>query len=173
MALAERLGQALHPSELIARIGGDEFALLIESPDAARDAVALAARVQTLLATPFRLGAHELFVSVSIGVACSWHAGSADELLRQAEIAMYDAKRRGPDRCSVFDESMRRRVIERLVRENELRHAVDNGLLAVHYQPIVDLRTVGSARWRRSLGGRKGGVTSRRSSSSRSRRRPA
>jgi len=73
-------------------------------------------------------------------VACSWHAGSADELLRQAEIAMYEAKRRGRDRCSVFDESMRRRVIERLVRENELRHAVDNGLLAVHYQPIVDLR---------------------------------
>ncbi len=143
VALAERLARALNPGELIARIGGDEFALLVESTDPAREAVALSARLQALLSTPFRLGAHELFASVSIGVACSWHAGSADELLRQAEIAMYEAKRRGRDRerCSVFDESMRRRVIERLVRENELRHAVENGLLDVHYQPIVDLRT--------------------------------
>ena len=140
VALADRLAQALRPDEIIARIGGDEFALLIESPDVAREALALAARLQTLLSTPFRLGAHELFASASIGVACSWHAGSADELLRQAEIAMYEAKRRGRDRCRMFDESMRRRVIERLVRENELRHAVENGLLAVHYQPIVDLR---------------------------------
>jgi diguanylate cyclase (GGDEF)-like protein len=139
-SLAERLARALHPGELIARIGGDEFAFLIEGADAAREAVALSARLQALLSTPFRLGAHELFASASIGVACSWHAGSADELLRQAEIAMYEAKRRGRDRCCVFDESMRRRVIERLVRENELRHAVENGLLAVHYQPIVDLR---------------------------------
>jgi diguanylate cyclase (GGDEF)-like protein len=142
VALTDRLRQVLQPGELIARIGGDELALLIESTDPARDALALAGRVQTLLGAPFRLGAHTLFASISIGVACSWHAGSADELLRQAEIAMYEAKRRGRDRdrCSVFDESMRRRVIERLVRENELRHAVDNGLLAVHYQPIVDLR---------------------------------
>ncbi len=140
VALAERLGQALRPDEMIARIGGDEFALLIEGPDAASDALALAARLQTLLSTPFRLGPHELFAPVSIGVAGSWHAGSADELLRQAEIAMYEAKRRDRDRCSVFDESMRRRVVERLARENELRHAIENGLLAVHYQPIVDIR---------------------------------
>ena len=160
VALAERLGQALRPDEMIARIGGDEFALLIEGPDTARDALALAARLETLLSTPFRLGAHELFASVSIGIACSWHAGSADELLRQAEIAMYEAKLCDRERCSVFDESMRRRVIERLMRENELRHAVENGLLEVHYQPIVDLRDgqiralEALARWPRRVGSR-------------------
>ena len=66
---------------------------------------------------------------------------SSSELLRNADIAMYDAKRRGRACCALFDESMHRRVVDRLERENDLRHAVDHALLEIHYQPIVDLAT--------------------------------
>jgi len=84
---------------------------------------------------------HELFVTASIGVALREPLMTASELLRNADIAMYDAKRRGRGHCVVFDQSMHRRRVDRLARENDLRHAIEQSLLQVHYQPIVDLAT--------------------------------
>jgi diguanylate cyclase (GGDEF)-like protein/PAS domain S-box-containing protein len=141
VALARRLTEAMGPEDTVARIGGDEFTLLLDDVKDHRDAMALARRLQMLLAEPFEVGGRELFVSASIGISHRSRSLGADELLRNADIAMFDAKRRGRGRCTVFDESMHRRVVERLVRENELRHAVEQALLEVHYQPIVDLST--------------------------------
>jgi diguanylate cyclase (GGDEF)-like protein len=141
VALSRRLTEAMGHDDTVARIGGDEFTLLLEDIDDDRDAIALARRLQMLLTEPFDVGGRELFVSASIGISHSSRPLSGDELLRNADIAMFDAKRRGRGRCTVFDESMHRRVVDRLVRENELRHAVEESLLEVHYQPIVDLST--------------------------------
>jgi diguanylate cyclase (GGDEF)-like protein/PAS domain S-box-containing protein len=141
VALSRRLTEAMGPDDTVARIGGDEFTLLLEEAEDDRDAMALARRLQMLLAEPFEVGGRQLFVSASIGISHRSRSLSADELLRNADIAMFDAKRRGRGRCTVFDESMHRRVVDRLVRENELRHAVEQALLEIHYQPIVDLST--------------------------------
>jgi EAL domain-containing protein (putative c-di-GMP-specific phosphodiesterase class I) len=89
----------------------------------------------------FTVDGHELVVTASVGIALSAPGITSAELVRNADIAMYDAKRRGRARCAVFDESMHRRVVNRLARENELRHAVEEGLLRVWFQPIVNLAT--------------------------------
>jgi diguanylate cyclase (GGDEF)-like protein len=141
VALSRRLLAALGPDDTVARIGGDEFTLLLEMVEEEREAMTLARRLQLLLAEPFDVDGRELFVSASIGISHSSRPLSADELLRNSDIAMFDAKRRGRGRCTVFDESMHRRVVDRLVRENELRQAVEQALLEVHYQPIVDIGT--------------------------------
>jgi EAL domain-containing protein (putative c-di-GMP-specific phosphodiesterase class I) len=104
-----------------------------------RDATVVAERVQSSLGRPFALDGHEIRVTASIGVSLSSARMTAAELLRNADIAMYDAKRRGQGRCAVFTEAMRQRVIDRVARENDLRQAVEESLLEVHYQPIVDL----------------------------------
>ncbi|MEA2217964.1 MAG: hypothetical protein QOJ35_590 [Solirubrobacteraceae bacterium] len=141
VALSARVSGVLRPGDTVARIGGDEFAILLDGVGCERDAAASAERVQRSLREPLTIDGRELFVTASIGVSRTGPGMTADELLRNADIAMYDAKRRGPGRCQVFDESMHRRRVDRLVRENDLRHAVEHSLLRVHYQPIVDLAT--------------------------------
>ena len=105
----------------------------------ASDATVVAERVQSSLGLPFALDGHEIRVTASIGISLSSVRITAAELLRNADIAMYDAKRRGQGRCAVFTEAMRQRVIDRVARENDLRQAVEESLLEVHYQPIIDL----------------------------------
>src|SRR5207248_3811454 len=99
----------------------------------------VAGRIQRTLSQAFKVDTHELFVTASVGIALSEPGMTASDLLRNADIAMYDAKRSGRDKCAVFDESMHRRVVDRLARETELRQAVEQGKLPIHYQPIVDL----------------------------------
>jgi diguanylate cyclase (GGDEF)-like protein len=139
VAVAGRLNEVLRPGDTVARLGGDEFALLLDGVQSERDATIVAERVRTCLARPVDIGAHSLFVRASIGISLRSPAVSAEELLRNADIAMYAAKRRGRDSYALFDQTMHRRVVDRLARENELRQAIEQSLVEVHYQPIVDL----------------------------------
>jgi diguanylate cyclase (GGDEF)-like protein/PAS domain S-box-containing protein len=141
IALAGRLAGVLRPGDTVARIGGDEFTLLLDGVVTEQSAAMVAERVQSSLAQPFSIDGHQLFVTASIGISLSTPRMTAAELLRNADIAMYDAKRRGRARYALFDESMHRRVVDRLARENELRDAVERQLMPIHYQPIIDLAT--------------------------------
>ena len=136
--LAVRLRHAIRPSDTIARFGGDEFVVLCEDIDDARDAVTVAERIVAASAAPFEIAGREMFVTASVGVALGVDPDSTPEtLLRDADAAMYKAKERGPGRVEVFDEALRARIIERLDLENGLRRAVQRDELRVHYQPEV------------------------------------
>ena len=141
VALAGRVAGVLRPGDTVARIGGDEFTILLDGAVSETEATIVAGRIQSALSQSFNIDGHELSVAASVGISLGGPQLSSSELLRNADIAMYDAKRRGRACCVLFDESMHRRVVDRLERENDLRHAVEHGLLEVHYQPIVDLAT--------------------------------
>ena len=144
VAAAARVADAVRPGDTVARIGGDEFTILVEDvglAEPAANAVLVAERVGEALGAEFDIGGRQMFVTASIGISLSWPGASSAELLRNADIAMYEAKRRGRGHCAVFDASMHRRVAHRLERENELRRAVNEALMQVHYQPVVNLET--------------------------------
>ncbi len=139
IALAGRVAAALRPGDTVARMGGDEFTVLLEDVVAPEDATVVADRILHSLDDAFEIDGNELFVSASIGISLSSPGLGSADLMRNADIAMYDAKRRGRSRSAVFDESMHRRVVDRLARETELRQVVECSLLGIHYQPIIDL----------------------------------
>jgi diguanylate cyclase (GGDEF)-like protein/PAS domain S-box-containing protein len=141
VALADRVVAAVRPGDTVARLGGDEFTVLLDRMVDPVDATIIAERILHSLGRPFDVDGHELFVSASIGVSLSAQGLEAEDLIRNADIAMYEAKRRGRARSAVFDESMHRRVVERLARQNEVRQLVEGSLLRTHYQPIVELAT--------------------------------
>jgi diguanylate cyclase (GGDEF)-like protein len=141
-AVAERLTSTARPEDVVARFGGDEFALLCRDIDSEQDALTIGRRLNDALAGGFQIGEHELRVSASVGVAISGSAeADSDTLVRDADAAMYSAKARGRARCELFGDSLRRRMVERLKIENDLRPALDRNQLEVHYQPIVELET--------------------------------
>jgi len=120
-AAAPRLKHALRGSDTVARFGGDEFGILLEDIVSERDAIDTAERIAATFARPFVLSGSEHFVTTSIGIALATGGERADELIRDADAAMYRAKDRGRARYEVFDEGMRGRAIERLRMENDLR----------------------------------------------------
>jgi len=137
-AASRRLESCLRPTDLLARLGGDEFAILLNSLGHEQQANAVAFRIQESLSAPFQIGAREVYTTASIGIAIGLpQYASPDELMRDADTAMYHAKTRGKARHELFDADMHARVRDRLGLENDLRHAVANNEFEVHYQPIV------------------------------------
>ncbi len=143
----------------LARPGGDEFTVLLEELHDPSDAIRIAERIQQRLAAPFDLNGHEIVLTVSIGVAFSGNAeAEAQDVLGDAEIAMYRAKSTGKSRCEVFDHAMHAGAIKRLQLETDLRKAIELNQLRVYYQPIVSLdngQIVGFealSRWQRPEG---------------------
>ncbi len=141
-ASADRIQQVLGSadSSVLARLGGDEFAILAENLADPQDAVALAGRLLAAFQTSVEIDGRSIRPQVSIGIATTTSgAGTTDELLRNADIAMYQAKRRGKGRSELFSPEMHVAAVHRLELEEELRRAVEREEFVVHYQPVVRL----------------------------------
>lgn len=140
-SLAERLGHCLRVGDTFARLGGDEFGLLLEEVEKVEEALEVADRIQNALGAPFDLEGHEVFSGASLGIAMSAPSyEKAEDLLRDADTAMYQAKALGRTRKVVFRPDMHQSALARLHIESELRRAIERRELRVHYQPLVDLR---------------------------------
>lgn len=143
IAFAQRLSPWLRSIDTLARLGGDEFAILLEELNTISDAIDVANRIQEQLKLPFQLPSEcQVFTSVSIGIAVAKNSDkSAENLLRDADTAMYKAKAQGKARYEIFDPAMHAKALTRLQLENDLRLALDSQELQVHYQPIVAIQT--------------------------------
>jgi len=139
-AVSRRLEGCLRPGDALARLGGDEFAVLVNGLSDETQANAVAMRIQDSLKSPVVIGGREVFTSASIGIAFAGRDyNSPEDIMRDADTAMYHAKSRGKARHELFDAAMHARVLDRLGLENDLRRAIDQQGLVVHYQPIVSL----------------------------------
>jgi diguanylate cyclase (GGDEF)-like protein/PAS domain S-box-containing protein len=135
------LGQT-SKDDTLARLGGDEYTILLEDVRNPSDAVRVAERLQSRLAVPFTVHGYEIVVTASVGIALSTAAcADAEDLLRDANIAMYRAKAAGKARCEVFDAAMHEGAVRRLELETELRKSLELGEFRIHYQPIISLKT--------------------------------
>jgi diguanylate cyclase (GGDEF)-like protein len=142
VAFAERLERTLRPMDTLARFGGDEFAILISGMSDATDAVRVAQRIQDELKQPFVLDKNSAFATSSMGIALSSTGyDKPEDILRDADTAMYRAKENGKARYEVFDQAMHARAVSRLQLESDLRQAVERKEFCVYYQPIVSLQT--------------------------------
>jgi diguanylate cyclase (GGDEF)-like protein/PAS domain S-box-containing protein len=146
-AAATRLLETVRGADAVARFGGDEFLVLIEELDDVADVVEVARRVVEALKRPIEIGHDEMWVGASVGVSVTANANQRPEaLLREADIAMYQAKANGGACYALFDEALRRAVEQRVATGRELQVAVDEGELVLHYQPIVALPEVSVSR---------------------------
>jgi diguanylate cyclase (GGDEF)-like protein/PAS domain S-box-containing protein len=139
---ARRLERCIRPGDTLARLGGDEFTVLLDDVRCEADATGVAERIHQELAAPQTVGGHEVFTSVSVGIALS-SAGyeRPEDMLRDADTAMYRAKAGGRARHQVFAGDMHQRAVSSLRLETDLRHAIDRHEIVPYYQPIVDLET--------------------------------
>ncbi|HWS86657.1 MAG TPA: EAL domain-containing protein [Pyrinomonadaceae bacterium] len=142
VGIAHRLEACLRPGDTVARLGGDEFTILLEDLASMDDAIEVAGRVQDAVSQPFNIGGHEVFTTASIGIALS-NTGyeRAEDLLRDADTAMYRAKMEGKKRHVVFDKAMHDRAMQLLQLETDLRRAITRQEFFLNYQPIVSLET--------------------------------
>jgi diguanylate cyclase (GGDEF)-like protein/PAS domain S-box-containing protein len=142
VAIAAQLGECVRPEDTVARMGGDEFTILLDEITDVGDATRVAERIQQALALPLTLDGQEVFTSASVGIAL--HAPGvrrAEDLLRDADTAMYRAKARGRAGYQVFDTAMHEHAVAQLRLETDLRQAVERREFVLHYQPIVALES--------------------------------
>jgi diguanylate cyclase (GGDEF)-like protein/PAS domain S-box-containing protein len=139
--VSHRLRACMRGEETIARMGGDEFTILVEDVTDPSDAIRVAQRIQFSFTQPFLLDGLEVFKSASIGIALTLPDTSAETVLQNADIAMYRAKNRGKACCELFDRTMHEQVMSQLLLEAKLRYALQNEELTLHYQPIVAVDT--------------------------------
>ena len=138
--VAQRLSSVVAGRGMVARLGGDEFAVLMEALDSEEEAVRLAEQIIGVLDEPIRVAGKELFTSTSVGIAVARPLyASPEELLRDADVALYRAKARGRRRCEVFDEALRREALHQLELEGNLRRALVRGEFEPVFQPIMAL----------------------------------
>jgi diguanylate cyclase (GGDEF)-like protein/PAS domain S-box-containing protein len=174
VSFAERLRACLRPGDTVARLGGDEFTILLEDTQGVQDAVYVADRILAALTTPFSLGQQEVFVTTSIGIALGGPAAGAgavagtiaggavattpsaytrpQDVLRDADTAMYRAKAQGKSRHQIFDATMHTGALRLLQTENDLRRAMDRGELELRYQPVMPMNSGAGGASRRVRG---------------------
>jgi diguanylate cyclase (GGDEF)-like protein len=136
--VAKRIVSTMRVEDVVTRLGGDEFAILVHCPDGGDSVRDLAPRLLAIIGRPLWVAGRELFPSASMGIAL-WHPrySSGEELLRDADAAMYRAKNEGRDRYAIFDEAMREQAVRSLDLEADLRRAIINRDFLPYYQPIV------------------------------------
>jgi len=140
-AVADRLSTAMRASDTLARFGGDEFTVLCEDINDESDCVEVAQRLVMAMGQPLALQSGEVFVTLSVGIALSHAGGTGADMLRNADVAMYRAKDRGPSRIEIYREDDEQNVVSRLRTSNDLHRALERDELELHYQPFVDLHT--------------------------------
>jgi diguanylate cyclase (GGDEF)-like protein/PAS domain S-box-containing protein len=136
---AQRLASVLRSDDVLSRFGGDEFTILVREPTR-RGLASVTDRVQGAFSEPFPVEGREFYISASIGVAVGRPGVGPFDLIRDADVAMYEAKGQGPGRCVVFGEQLRHRALERVTVEAELRQALERDELVVVFQPVFDLQ---------------------------------
>ena len=139
--LASRLRSTMRNDDVVCRLGGDEFAVLLRAPVSVSDATKTGERVVALASEPVELDGQPVATSVSVGVSFSTPGSTLESLLSEADMALYRAKTEGRNRCVVFDDELRSAVERRSRLEGELRVALSNERLSLHYQPEVELRS--------------------------------
>ncbi len=146
--VGDRLRACLRTADTAARLGGDEFAILLEDGGEGAEAAEVAARIMAALEGPFLLEGKEVFVRASIGIATASSTSGgvpegADDLLRNADVAMYMAKENGKGRYQIFQPAMHDTALRRLELKADLQRAVDQGEFVLHYQPVIELESGG------------------------------
>lgn len=141
-AIAMRLNEGVRDMDTVARLGGDEFVIVLEGIHDMDDVIFVANKLLTTLARPLDISGHSITTTVSIGVSVFPDDGKdTDELLKNADIAMYKAKEAGKNNCQFYTKGMNATAVNYLLLENDLRRAIDLNQLILHYQPQIDLKT--------------------------------
>ncbi|HYZ11465.1 MAG TPA: EAL domain-containing protein [Actinomycetota bacterium] len=141
VTVAERLRRCIRPSDTVSRLGGDEFGILLDDMTGPSDALVAAERIIQALNAPAYLDGREVSIRASVGITLDTHGEKAETLLRNADVAMYMAKRRGKGRYQVFESSMHAEMVDRLEMTAHLARAIEQHEFTLEYQPIVNLET--------------------------------
>ncbi len=142
IATARCLENCMRPMDTVARLGGDEFAILLDGLESQGQAIAVAEKIQQALTRPFELNGHEVYITASIGITLgNGNYNDPENVLRDADTAMYRAKEGGKARFEVFDTTMHSQAVAILQLENDLRRAIERNEFRVYYQPIISLET--------------------------------